>query len=90
MVWYNTITTHCVLCIVAGDVIPGEDDAAEDGGGWDVGDDLELPTDLVSCCYYDSLVLVVYTACYLYFSFYTYTHILLCMHRCTRTLGYLL
>ncbi|XP_065906165.1 coatomer subunit alpha-like [Dysidea avara] len=30
----------------ADDVIPGEEDAAEDGGGWDVGDDLELPTDL--------------------------------------------
>ncbi|XP_065906077.1 coatomer subunit alpha-like isoform X1 [Dysidea avara] len=30
----------------AGDVIPGEEVAAEDGGGWDVGDDLELPTDL--------------------------------------------
>ena len=27
----------------------GEEDAAEDGGGWDVGDELELPTDLV--CY---------------------------------------
>ena len=26
----------------------GEEDAAEDGGGWDVGDELELPTDLVS------------------------------------------
>ena len=25
----------------------GEEDAAEDGGGWDVGDELELPTDLV-------------------------------------------
>jgi len=27
----------------------GEEDAAEDGGGWDVGDELELPTDLVRC-----------------------------------------
>ena len=33
---------------VAGDVMAGEEDAAEDGGGWDVGDELELPTDLVS------------------------------------------
>jgi len=41
---------------VAGDVIAGEDDAAEDGGGWDVGDDIELPTDLVSC--YTSVVIL--------------------------------
>jgi len=46
---YYTLATHRILCVAAGDVIPGEEDAAEDGGGWDVGDDLELPTDLVSC-----------------------------------------
>lgn len=33
---------------VAGDEMAGEEEAAEDGGGWDVGDELELPTDLVS------------------------------------------
>ena len=37
-------------------MIAGEDDAAEDGGGWDVGDDIELPTDLVSC--YTSVVIL--------------------------------
>ena len=55
------ITRHCICWYVADDVIPGEEDAAEDGGGWDVGDDLELPTDLVSYYYTtNSQVLVVH------------------------------
>ena len=45
---------------VAGDVMAGEEDAAEDGGGWDVGDELELPTDLVSYVY-----IVTHVYCYI-------------------------
>ena len=41
--------THVLT--VAGDVMAGEEVAAEDGGGWDVGDELELPTDLVNYKY---------------------------------------
>ena len=37
----------------------GEEDAAEDGGGWDVGDELELPTDLVSHTYIITVYLIV-------------------------------
>ena len=41
---------------VAGDVMAGEEDVAEDGGGRDVGDQFELPTDLVSHTYSISLL----------------------------------
>ena len=41
----------------------GEEDAAEDGGGWDVGDELELPTDLVSHTYIITCVLNCIVSC---------------------------
>ena len=42
---------HMYVYTVAGDVMVGEEDAAGDGVGWDVGDELELPTDLVTHSY---------------------------------------
>ena len=49
IIMYIHNDTHVLT--VAGDVMAGEEVAAEDGGGWDVGDELELPTDLVNYKY---------------------------------------